>query len=499
MSNRLLSRAIALMSLVLVAAVFVSACAQSQPGSSPTGAGAGQETQGGPVTIEYWDWWVTQGPTIDNEIKLFEQKYPNIKIHKTTQVVDKYPELFQLAVKGGNAPDVFLIPQKPSFQDQVKLGWYLPLNKYATPEWQAKFPKGSFVEGDDVINGNIYTAPFDGPAPWLQLYINTKVFKDAGLVDANGNVLVPKTWDDVRAFAKTITQKSGGKVSGYGFGDKQKFVLPWQMMMVQNSGGVGGTSGFDARVGKYVWADNPVYVEWIKFFMAMKQDGSIIPNAMSMDDEMARAAFADGQFGMLVGGVWNQSGWEKTNPDFKDYMVVALPHNGKQQTSYFYSSPGRGDGTGFGISAQTKHPYEAWLWFSWLNSPEAAARWVQAGQGLRIFPKANNPEYAKTPQFRQYMEIAQQGVRIGPAQSLLHPEMTQVKEQQTLPDIQAILEGIYSGQITDYQAALKDLQNRQNAELARAIQDAQSRGVRVDPSWWKVTGWDPTKDYLPAQ
>jgi ABC-type glycerol-3-phosphate transport system substrate-binding protein len=473
-----------LLSLVMVSSVLISACSGTTAGAVGTGV----------VTIKYWDWWVTQGPTIDKEIKLFEAAHPNIKIEKTTQVVDKYPDLLQLAIKSGNAPDVFLAPQTPAFNQQVKLGWFLPLNKWATKEWQAKFPPGSFAEGDNVRDGKIYMAPFEGPAPWLQLYVNTKLFKEAGLVDANGQVKLPQTWDDVRTDAQIITKAGNGKYYGYGFGDKQKFNLPRQLMMAQTSGAAAADTGFDSRVGRYVWGTNPVFADFIKFFMGMKSDGSIIPNAMSIDDEMARAQFAEGKFAMMVGGVWNMSGWATTHPDFKDYAVVALPHEGEAPASYFYRSPGA-SGNGFVISAQTKHPEEAWLWYSWLNSPEAAVRWVKDGQGLRVFPEANKPEYAPTPQFAQFMQIAKDGVKLGPSPSLQHPEMAEVKQQQTLPDIQAILEGIYTGQIQDYKTALKDLEQRQNAELDRAIKEAQARGVKVDPKWWVVPDWDLTKDY----
>lgn len=486
MKRRLLQLTFVVLSVAVIGSTLLAGC-------SPATGGAGGASNGQQVTIEYWDWWVTQSPTIDSEIKLFEQAHPNIRIKKTTQVVDKYPELLQLAMKSGNAPDVFLVPEKPKHIDQIRQGWLLPLNKWATKEWQAQFPEGSFAEGDNVIDGKIYSVPYEGPAPWLQLYINTKLFKEAGLVDEKGEVKVPRTWDEVREAARVITKSSGGKAYGYGFGNKQKFILPWQLWMTQTSGAPDAGSGMDARTGKYSWGTNPVFANWIEFFMGMKEDGSIIPNAMSMDDEMARAAFADGRFAMLVGGVWNQAGWAKTHPSFKDYMVAPLPYEGTTQKSYFYRVPG---GWGWGISSQTRHPEEAWLWFDWLNSKEAAIRWVKDGQGLRVQPEANKIEYAKTPQFAQYMQIAAEGVKLGPAPSLKHPEMTEVKEQQTLPNIQNILEGIYSGQITDYKEALMDLESRQNAELQRAIKEAQDRGVKVDPNWWKVPDWDLTKDYV---
>jgi len=473
-----------------VAAVILAIAAVGFKWVNPFGSGSGGS--GEQVTIEYWDWWVTQGPTIDKEIAMFEQAHPNIKIKKTTQVVDKYPELLQLAIKGGTAPDVFLIPDKPTLVEQVKQGWLLPLNKWATDDWKSQFAPEAFAEGANIFDGKLYTVPYEGSAPWLQFYINTKLFKEAGLVDENGNVKVPKTWDEVREYARIITQKGNGRYYGYGFGDKQKFILPWHMWMTQNSGVADAGGGFDSRTGRYAWASNPVYGDWIEFLMGMKEDGSIVPNAMSMDDEMARAAFADGKFAMTVGGVWNIDGWAKTNPDFKDYMIVDLPHQGPEKASYFYRVPG---GQGWGISASTKHPEEAWLWFQWLNSKEAATRWVQANLSLRAQPDVNKLEYAKTPQFAQYMNLAKDGTRIGPAQNLKHPEMNEVKTNATMPSIQDILEGTFTGQITDYRAALRDLEQRQNAELDRAIADAQSRGVKLDPSWWRVPDWDLTKDY----
>ncbi len=482
LSQRSRSALVVAIAGILLLTPLLSACGAS---------GAATGSSSGPVTIEYWDWWVTQSPTIDNEIKLFEKQYPNIKIKKTTQVFDRYTELLQLAIKGGTPPDVFLIPDKPNLIDQVKLGWLLPLNRWATKEWQSQFPPESFAEGANVFDGQIYTVPYEGAVPWLQFYINTKVFRDAGLVDEKGEVKVPRTWAEVREAARTITQKSGGKVYGYGFGDKQKQFLPRQMMMVQNSGHPDAATGFDLRVGRYTWYSNPVFLNWITFFMGMKQDGSIVPNALSMDDEMARVAFAQGKFGMLVGGVWNQTGWQKTNPDFDDYIVAPLPYEGPQQKSYFYRSPG---GKGFAISAQTKHPEEAWLWFNWLNSKDASARWVKDGQGLRVYPDVNKLDEAKSPQFKQYMQLAE-GVKLAPAPSLEHREMAQVKEQQTLPSINDILVGIYTGQISDWKGALKDLEDRQNAELERTIKEAQARGIQVDPGWWKVPDWDITADY----
>lgn len=468
-----------------------STAVSSTTTDSPAPAAVSTATSSQPVTIKHWDWWVTQGPTIDNEITLFQQKYPNITVEKTTQVTDQFPNLLQLAMKASASPDVFLIPGAPDLVEQIGQSWLKPLDQWATERWRSSFPTLSFVEGSNIFQGKLYTAPYDGPAPWLQLYINNTLFKAAGLVDDKGAPKLPQTWAEVRRAAQAITKAGSGAV-GWGFGDKQKTVLPWQLMLCQTSGTPDAQGGFDSRTGMYSWGSNPVFADWIKLFLAIKQDGSIFGNAMSIDDETARVNFASGKFAMLIGGVWVQSGWQKTNPDFVDYSVTALPHQQAKPTSYFYTSPG---GTGFAVSNQTQHADAAWQWFSWLNSPDAATRWVQAGQGLRIFPAANKLDYAKTEPYREYMDVALNGIRLAPSPGLLHPAMDQVKPQKTLPDIQGILEGVYTGQIADYQSALVDLEKRQNAAQAAAIKDAQSRGVQVDPAWWRVPDWNLTENY----
>lgn len=56
-------------------------------------------------------------------------------------------------------------------------------------------------------DGRIYGIPRDGYA--LGLMINTELFEEAGLVDANGLPKYPKTWDELAQTAKIIKDKTG--------------------------------------------------------------------------------------------------------------------------------------------------------------------------------------------------------------------------------------------------------------------------------------------------
>ncbi|GHO95272.1 hypothetical protein KSF_053200 [Reticulibacter mediterranei] len=128
-----------------------------------SGSGAGGSSSG-TITLNYWDYFVSQAPWVDNEIKLFEKAHPNIKIKKTTQLNSSYANLYALAVKSKNTPDVAMIPPQPNFNIQVADGWFLPVDKWAGT-WKAQFPEGTFHEGNNVFNGKTYSAPISGAAP----------------------------------------------------------------------------------------------------------------------------------------------------------------------------------------------------------------------------------------------------------------------------------------------------------------------------------------------
>ena len=68
-----------------------------------------QETGGGPVTLTFWDNQQTESGLSEYQqtaVKEFEKANPNINIKVTTVPYDQYQQRLQLAVEGGNPPDV---------------------------------------------------------------------------------------------------------------------------------------------------------------------------------------------------------------------------------------------------------------------------------------------------------------------------------------------------------------------------------------------------------
>lgn len=456
--------------------------------------GCHKTSPSGVVDIRYWDFWITQGETINNEIRLFEAAHPDIHIIKTTVNTDHYSEVLILAKKTKRAPDVFLVPLKPSFQELAADKWFRPLNDL--PGWTdftKELPPHSLAEGYNVLGGKAYSVPFYGNFPFLQLWINTDVFRRAGLVDSRGRVLEPKTLDDVLKFSRQISRRSAGKVYGYGFSGKGGSAsLFWNWYWAEASGLPLEWGGLNLKTGHYEYSKNPAFLKLLQALMTMKREGLLLPECLSIDSETARVAFAEGRIGMLTSGYWVVNGWQQTNPDFHDFTVVPLPLVGvTEPRSYFLRPPG---GFCFALDPSTEHPKEAWLWMQWLQSRAAGKRWVQGGNGMSVWDAANRPEYVSHPALARLFKMTPL-VKVGPQPAMRNLAVASLRLATVKPDEGNIIEGMLTGEITDLQGALVDLDRRKQAALEDAIADAKERGLKVSLDDFIFNDWDPTKDY----
>jgi ABC-type glycerol-3-phosphate transport system substrate-binding protein len=497
MSSHLFSTRRSRRNFLKTAAATTSAAAL---GANLAACGSGS-TSSGTVTLQYWDWWVSQAPWVDNEIKLFEAANPNIKIKKTTNASATYDTLFNLAVKSNTQPDVFMITGTATpLNAQAQKGWLMSIDKWIDDKWKSRFPAGTFHEGNNVFSGKTYTAPLSGNGPLLQLYINKAVFLAAGLKNSDGSVKIPKTWDDVSSFADTITRKGGGSVYGLGFGNSVPILNWWVDLFVRGAGSPAGAfgptggswmDGLDLRTGKYTLSSDRNYGDVIRLLLEWKQKGYIFPDAMSTSDEVSRVDFANGKYGMTIGGVWNQPGW--TTRQFTDYQLTTLVSPTSTPKGYFYYTPG---GQLFGISAKTKYPEEAWTWFNWLYSEDAGKRWAQQyNEDLSAFQPLNDPAKISFKPFAEYAGLSSE-VLPGPDVGVHNPETSKVVFNAITPNLNDVLTGLYTGQLQDVNAALFDLESRAQAAHDKSIAQAQANGAKVSAADWAFSDWNITRPYV---
>jgi ABC-type glycerol-3-phosphate transport system substrate-binding protein len=477
--------------------------------AATTGAatlGASQVACGGSssntTTVQFWDYWVSQAPWVDNEIKLFEAAHPNIKIKKTTNASTSYDNLFNLAVKSNKQPDVFMVTGTATpYNAQVQKGWWMPIDKWINDKWKNRFPEGTFHEGSNMFGGKIYTAPLSGSGAFLQLYLNTEVFQSAGLTNSDGSIKVPKTWDEVGSFADAITKKGNGQYYGLGFGESTgSIICAWVDLFVTAAGSPGGAfgstggtwrDGLDQRVGKYTLSSDRNYEDFINLFLNWKKKGYFYPDSLSNTDEIARVNFENGKFGMTIGGVWNEPEW--TTHKFTNYHLTTLVGPQEKPKAYYYHTPG---GQLWAVSAKSQHPEEAWAWFDWLYSEDAGKRWVQEyNEDLSAFPSLNDPAKIKFKPFAEYVEIAPMSLA-GPDVSVHNPETSKVVFNTISPNFNDLMVGVWTGQLPNVKDALTDLQGRAQAAFEKSITQAQANGAKVSTDDWTFSDWDVTKDYV---
>lgn len=250
------------------------------------------------------------------QIGQFQAKYPWITVEP--EEYNWTAPTFTAALAAGTLPDVFTIPFTDgkgliANQQIVDIDSRVRALGYAD-----KFNPNVLVNGQDD-SGKIFAVPT--AAYGMSLTYNRSLFTAAGL-DPN---TPPTTWDEVRAAAKTIAEKTG--VAGYA------------QMATENTGGWQLTTSTYALGGRMeeVGADGKVTAtlnnDKTKAVLQRLKDMRWTDNSMGSTFDYAwgtmNQAYAAGQVGMFTGGS-DLYTWMIQNAALKpeDYGITVLPLDG---------------------------------------------------------------------------------------------------------------------------------------------------------------------------
>jgi len=479
---------------IVIAVTVLAGCAT--PTTAPTATPEPSVPTATPppesVEIMFWEWFGgAMGDFFEKEANLFHEQYPWITV-EISHFPDQraYRETLGLAFESGNAPDTFI--KRHPFRQMVENGWIQPLDPWITPEWLTKFPEGSFVETTNMWEGKTYAFPTYAFKYDLMLYINEDLFRQAGLVNADGNVLVPQTWGDLRSMAQEIAEAGNGEFYGIGIGIKDARHMGWWFDLAALAG-AGGSREIDYRTGRYTFGTDPAYAQIVETLLGMNEDGSVYPYEGTLDDSNLFSFFGQGKYAMFLGGSWSANNLKRDFPDFQSYRVIPLPVPDGGRKGGLVTTPGAGS---YFMSAQTLHPDEAWLWLDWISSPGFHERMVTNGLDFSVYEDLNSPENIADPHKVQAYEAATQYVIYGPFPPARNPQAALVQPEPVVPDVGDVLIGIYTGQIEDWQQALSDLDARKQAALEAAIQEARDGGADVSLEDFVFPDWDPMENYL---
>jgi len=297
----------------LASTAAVGAATLVGPGRRPASA------QGAKPTISFWNGLTgADGKVMGDLIGQFT-KETGIQVELQMIV---WPDLYaklQVSTPAGEGPDVCLIHtvEVPHFSADGILD-----------EMDDRTLASKGFRGEDYLpspwnggtyRGKRYTVPLD--VPQHILFMNMKLMKDAGFVNADGAPKVPNGKDELIQMATKLTR---GDVFGFGVGSGAnigRYVWMFQNFLWQNS-----TNVFTPDLKKCALAE-PAAVEVAEFWGAIYAKNKIATPA----NANPRDAFLAGKLAMWISGSWNFTGLREAKMDF---AVAPVPKIFKQPTVF---------------------------------------------------------------------------------------------------------------------------------------------------------------------
>ncbi|WP_434564705.1 ABC transporter substrate-binding protein [Thermoanaerobacterium thermosaccharolyticum] len=183
-------------SLIMLVTIMLTGCSNSQ--NSKNGVSK-SETQK-EITLRF-SWWGgdTRHQATLNAIKLFEQKYPNIKIKAEYGGFNGYLDKLTAQIAGGTAPDIMQLDWNWLWIFSKDGSGFYDLNNLSKElELDTNYSKNDL--GLCTINGKLNAIPVSLNS--MLLYYNKTTFDNLG-------VSIPKTWDDLLNAGNTFYSKGG--------------------------------------------------------------------------------------------------------------------------------------------------------------------------------------------------------------------------------------------------------------------------------------------------
>jgi multiple sugar transport system substrate-binding protein len=255
--------------------------------------------QDSPVTLRVMSYSTEQQAFYDEvEAAFFEET--GIQLEWETLARDAYLETLPRMFDDGSAPDVFFwlgANRGLTVNELLDVDWIQPLDSTVLPEdWMSRWPAGSFIEGINMIEGDVYSFPFNDNKIWGAgyMYINNAVWAEAGLTAED----IPTTWGELREACVTV-RASGPYCLAIPL-EGTEFQRGWYALAGTNY----TDTFFDYQAGRYN-IDDARHLETFNYIQGLYQDDLIIPGINGRDD--TRASLAFGEAAIYFDGAWMPS------------------------------------------------------------------------------------------------------------------------------------------------------------------------------------------------
>jgi len=297
------------------------------------------KTSDGKVKVRFASW--DEAEDVDAQqatVDKFNAEHDDIEV-----TLEAYGGEFDTKISAGmgsnDMPDVMYMWNYPAYAQGLE-----PLDSYIEKEGE-DYKKNFY---DTLWNYNSYDGSTYGiPIGFTThaLFYNKDIFKEAGVAEPTNDW----TWDDVKAAAKTITEKCDGK-KGFSFQMKPD---PYDYEMYLWSNGTAYVNDAGELEGNL---NSDKAKEVFKMFQEMEKDEYAVATEKSGTDE-----FRSGNTAMYVYGSWSINTLKE---DGVNFGVVNIPSFGTQPSVSILSS------SGISMSKDSKNKEAAWEFIKFWTSEE---------------------------------------------------------------------------------------------------------------------------------
>jgi multiple sugar transport system substrate-binding protein len=327
------------------------------------------------LRLSGWQSSPAEKQQLEQLIKNFEKSHPNITVRYEV-INSEYMDVIRTRLIGDVAPDVFYLDalEAPAL---IKANVLQPLDRYIQPE----FDLGDFEP--NLLRAfqrdrTLYGIPKDFST--LALVYDTQAFQAARIAQP------PRTWDDFRTVAKTLTTRPR-----FGFGlapelARQTFVLK----------AFGGQLVNDQGYGVFA---NPAHLAGLQQVVDQyrQQRTAALPTDVGASSESEM--LGRGTAAMIIDGPWTLPYLRQTFPQRAIATAPVPTVNGKPGTMAFTVA--------YVINRQSKHPDAAWTLISYLTSK---ASMQACGQSCLTLPARRSVlaelGYSRHPLYKAFVDGA---------------------------------------------------------------------------------------------
>lgn len=302
----------------------------------------------------------------------------SIKI-KYEEKDDSLGEYIRVALQAGTAPDIFQDVPESSYLMGINSGWFRTLDEELINKYTELLVPGA-VKKD--VDGKVRSVA-ESNGGTFKLIWNKDMFAECGLNPEKP----PVTWDEVKEYARILTEKGNGTKYGFALPLKHEGFARLYVMMPGGPSNLYNDDGYDPATGKF---DFSIYEPMLNVYKDMVDEGSVFPTPITLDNDTARAQFAEGNIGIMFAARWDVGVFSEQFPCKIDWGIANFPTFTGEFTGSYPVAQSSG---AILMNAKSKHPDAQLKVWEFLVGEEFARAQQEAGMRISAHKSLSKPEF----------------------------------------------------------------------------------------------------------